>query len=201
MSISATLSSDDPCATQDITETITISVVGLPEITSFPTDDEICFDDRITISGVSTNEFVDRVEWLAEDVNGNSVGTFSDNTDEEPLYTPESFAFTELNDTQTVVLTMTAYPTSPCEDPVNQSITLTLTPSPRVDNIDSLWGDAKLCPDENLIYKPVESADFSHVSSFTWSSSGSGDWFDVTTPHPSYPVSYTHLTLPTTLVV
>ena len=186
MSISATLSSDDPCATQDITETITISVVGLPEITSFPTDDEICFDDRITISGVSTNEFVDRVEWLAEDINGNSVGTFSDNTAEEPLYTPESFAFTELNDTQTVVLTMTAYPTSPCEDPVNQSITLTLTPSPRVDNIDSLWGDAKLCPDENLIYKPVESADFSYVSSFTWSSSGSGDWFDVTTPHPSY---------------
>ena len=38
----------------------------------------------------------------------------------------------------------------------------------------------------NLIYKPIESADFSYVSSFTWSSSGSGDWFDVTTPHPSY---------------
>ena len=69
---------------------------------------------------------------MAEDINGNSVGTFSDNTAEEPLYTPESFAFTEINDIQTVVLTMTAYPTSPCEDPVNQSITLTLTPSPRV---------------------------------------------------------------------
>ena len=66
--ITATLSSNDPCATQNIIKTIDVDVVGLPEITAnaFPTDDEICFDERVTVSGVTTNAFVDRVEWEEE---------------------------------------------------------------------------------------------------------------------------------------
>ena len=88
----------------------------MPEITAnaFPTDDEICFDERVTVSGVTTNAFVDRVEWEARDENGNLVGTFSASDALNPLYTPASFTSTELSDTQVVTLTMTAYAKSPC---------------------------------------------------------------------------------------
>ena len=185
--ITATLSSNDPCATQNIIKTIDVDVVGLPEITFFPTDDEICFDERVTISGVTTNAFVDRVGWEARDENGNLVGTFSDPTIENPLYTPASFTSTELNENQVVTLTMTAYAISPCTADTTQSFTLTLTPAPKVNNADTLWGTASVCAGEDDLYT-TEVADLSHYESYVWTSatSADGEWFDRDTLQPSY---------------
>ena len=185
--ITATLSSNDPCATQDIVDSIIVEVVGLPEITTFPTDDEICFDERVTVAGVTTNAFVDRVEWEARDENGNLAGTFSDPTAENPLYTPASFTSTELSNTQVVTLTMTAYATSPCTAEATQNFTLTLTPTPKVNNADNLWGTASVCAGEDDLYT-TEVADLSHYESYAWTSatSADGEWFDRASLQPSY---------------
>ena len=185
--VTATLSSNDPCATQNIIKTIDVDVVGLPEITTFPIDDEICFDERVTVAGVTTNTFVDRVEWQARDQNGNLEGTFSDPTVENPLYTPASFTATELNEGQVVTLTMTAYATSPCTADATQSFTLTLTPAPKVNNADTLWGTASVCAGEDDLYT-TEVADLSHYESYAWTSatSADGEWFDRDSLQPSY---------------
>ena len=189
VTITATLSSNDPCATQNIIKTIDVDVVGLPVITAddFPTDDEICFDERVTISGVTTNNFVDRVEWQARDENGNLVGTFSDASVLNPLYTPASFTSTELNENQVVTLTMTAYATSPCTANTTKSFTLTLTPAPKVNNADTLWGTASVCAGENDLYT-TEVADLSHYQSYEWTSatSADGEWFDRDSLKPFY---------------
>ena len=183
--ISATLTSNDPCATQDITKTISIEVVGLPEITNFPENQEVCFDERYTVSGVATNAFVDRVEWEARDENGNLLGTFSDSSIENPLYTPSSFSSTGIAEDQVVTMTMTAYATAPCTENITQSFNLTLTPSPKVNNIETLWGTASVCAGEDDLYT-TEIADIIHYESYQWDSSGSGEWFNRDTTQPSY---------------
>ena len=172
VTITATLSSNDPCATQNIIKTVDVDVVGLPELSAFPLDDEICFDERVTVAGVTTNAFVDRVEWEARDENGNLVGTFSDHEALNPLYTPASFTSTELNENQVVTLTMTAYAITPCTSDTLKSFTLTLTPAPKVNNADTLWGTASVCAGENDLYT-TEVADLSHYESYAWTSATS----------------------------
>ena len=187
VTITATLSSNDPCATQNIIKTVDVDVVGLPEISAFPLDDEICFDERVTVAGVTTNAFVDRVEWEARDENGNLVGTFSDHEALNPLYTPASFTSTELNENQVVTLTMTAYAITPCTADTLKSFTLTLTPAPKVNNADTLWGTASVCAGENDLYT-TEVADLSHYESYAWTSatSADGEWFNQNSLQPSY---------------
>ena len=181
VTITATLSSNDPCATQNIIKTIDVDVGGLPEITTFPTDDEVCFDERVTVSGVTTNAFVDSVFWEAKDQNGNPVGNFGDPTDENPLYTPASFTSTELNESQVVTLTMTAYATSPCTDEVKQSFTLTLNPSPSA----SMNSTDEVCVDS--FYQVLDATiDFNTASSYIWSYQGDGTLTGVDSLTPTY---------------
>ena len=192
--ISATLTSNDPCATQDITKTISVEVVGLPEITLFPENRQVCYNDRYTVSGVTTNAFVDRVEWEARDENGNEVGYFSDSSSLIPIYTPESFSSNGISDNQVVILSMTAYPISGCiipgtenekQNSITKSFNLTLTPAPKVNNIETLWGTASVCAGEDDLYT-TEIADIVHYESYQWDSSGSGEWFNRDTTQPSY---------------
>lgn len=206
--ITATINGGDPCSDPnfEIDEYIDVDVVGLPEITSFPSDQEVCFEDTITLEApAEVNEFVDSLLWTdyyftldnsgnelpAIDNSGNPLfGTFANTTNPDfGLYTPPN----EINDYDGQVyvrLTMTASGSDPpCDvpdDDVNQSFTLTLTPAPEVTNADTLWGDALFCPDESNEYEIFEAALLSNASSFTWSSLGAGDWSDVTEPKPSY---------------
>jgi hypothetical protein len=201
--VSVTISGGDFCDDEDLKKVIEINVNGLPEITSFPTDQVVCFEDNITITPATVNEFVNGVQWqdyyFTIDNDGNElqaldsqgdplIGTFSNPTNVNPgLYTP-STSIGDSSDQINVRLTMTASASSPCvsADDTSQSFILTLEPAPEVTNADTLWGDAMLCPDESDRYEIFEAAVLTNASSYAWSSLGGGTWFDPTTLKPSY---------------
>ena len=201
--VNVTISGGDFCDDEDLTDEIVIDVTGLPEITSFPTDQVVCLEDNITITPATVNEFVSGVQWqdyyFTVDNDGNElqaldslgdplIGTFSNPTNVDPgLYTP-STSIGDSSDQINVRLTMTASASSPCvsADDTSQSFILTLEPAPEVTNADTLWGDAMLCPDESDRYEIFEAAVLTNASSYAWSSLGGGTWFDPTTLKPSY---------------
>ena len=207
--ITATINGGDPCSDPnfEIDEYIDVDVVGLPEITSFPSDQEVCFEDTITLEApAEVNEFVDSLLWTdyyftldnsgnelqAIDNSGNPLsGTFANTTNPDfGLYTP-SDKINDFGDQVYVRLTMTASGSDPpCDvpdDDVNQSLTLTLTPAPKINNSETLWGDATVCAGEDDIYTP-QVADLSNYDSYEWSSTTStdGEWFNQNSLQPSY---------------
>ena len=62
-----------------------VKVTPNPEITNFPTDYEICFDENIPISGVTTTGVESSVEWTSD-----GDGTFDNTSSLNPSYFPSS---------------------------------------------------------------------------------------------------------------
>ena len=100
----------------------------------------------------------------ASDENGNLLGTSF--PIENPLYTPSSFS-SGIAEDQVVTMTMTAYAT-PCTENITQSQS-NFNSSPKVNNIETLWGTASVCAGEDDLYT-TEIADIIHYESYQWDS-------------------------------
>ena len=112
-----TVVGQEPC-TETIIQNLTLEVTQKPEITSFPTDTEFCFDqNQINVQGVTTSGDEDSVRWSSS-----GTGTFSNFSILEPTYFPSQEDIIN----GSVTLTLTAIAAAPC------SICLLYTsPSPR----------------------------------------------------------------------
>ena len=141
--LEATVIGQNPC-TESVTESITIQVTPNPDITNFPTDYEICFDENIPISGVTTTGVESSVEWTSD-----GDGTFDNTSSLNPSYFP---SLTDIAN-GSVTLTMRAIADSPCSSAVddNASFVVTLTPAP----IITMSISDTVCEDSNYFVSDV----------------------------------------------
>jgi hypothetical protein len=169
--LEATIVGENPC-TESVTESITVQVTSNPEITSFPADVELCFDQYIVIAGVTTSGDESGVEWTT-----NGDGTFDNSSTLNPSYFPS------LNDVIAgdVTLTMRAVADNPCNSTVDAtaSFTLTLTPAPQI----AMGLTDTVCVDSSYT---VLDANVLHVDTYVWTSIGDGTFQDSNTLTPTY---------------
>ena len=169
--LEATVIGQNPC-TESVTESITIQVTPNPDITNFPTDYEICFDENIPISGVTTTGVESSVEWTSD-----GDGTFDNTSSLNPSYFP---SLTDIAN-GSVTLTMRAIADSPCSSAVddNASFVVTLTPAP----IITMSISDTVCEDSNYFVSDVS---VENVVSYAWTAVGDGTFQDTNTLTPTY---------------
>jgi hypothetical protein len=170
--LEATLTGQNPC-TESVTESITIQVTPNPEITAFPVDTEICFDQEFPITGVTTTGVESSIEWTTD-----GDGTF-DNTS---ILTPRYYPSTNDIGAGSVTLTMRAVADSPCNSTVDDtaSFVVTLTPAPTITMADT----DTVCEDSNYL---VIDASVNNVVSYTWTAvGGDGTFQNSDTLSPTY---------------
>ena len=169
--LEATVIGQNPC-TESVTESITIQVTSNPDITNFPTDYEICFDENIPISGVTTTGVESSVEWTSD-----GDGTFDNTSSLNPSYFP---SLTDIAN-GSVTLTMRAIADSPCSSAVddNASFVVTLTPAP----IITMSISDTVCEDSNYFVSDVS---VENVVSYAWTAVGDGTFQDTNTLTPTY---------------
>ena len=170
--LEATVTGQNPC-TESVTESITIQVTPNPEITDFPEDTEICFDQDFPMTGVTTTGVESSIEWTTD-----GDGTF----DNPSILTPRYYPSTNDIGAGSVTLTMRAVADSPCNSTVDDtaSFVVTLTPAPTITMADT----DTVCEDSNYL---VTDASVDNVVSYTWTAvGGDGTFQNSDTLSPTY---------------
>ena len=169
--LEATITVDNPCS-NTVTESVTVEVTPNPQITDFPTDLEICFDEYYAITGVTTSGVESGVEWTSD-----GDGTFDNPNQLNPSYFPSA------NDILSgfVTLTMNAIAANPCDSSVDdsESFVITITPAPVI----TMATTDTVCEDSNYF---VSDVNIENVVSYAWTAVGDGTFQNSDTLTPTY---------------
>ena len=163
----------DPCNDNGvITDTVTIDLIELPDVSVGTTNASICEDETYQIVGASADN-VSSFNWTTS---GN--GNFDNSTSINPTYTPSDDDIVA----GTVTLSLNYVPVSPCTLPNDftpPSMTLTISKSPIVD---AGAENQVLCEGSNQI----QGATAENYSSLLWTTSGDGTFTSDNTLSPFY---------------
>ena len=163
----------DPCDDNGvITDTVTIDLIELPDVSVGTTNASICENETYQIVGASAGN-VSSFNWTTS---GN--GSFDNSTSINPTYTPSDDDI----DAGTVTLSLNYVPVSPCALPNDftpPSMTLTISKNPIVD---AGAENQVLCEGSNQI----QGATAENYSSLLWTTSGDGTFTSDNTLSPFY---------------
>ena len=163
----------DPCDDNGaITDSVTIDLIELPDVSVGTSNASICEDETYQIVGASADN-VSSFNWTTS---GN--GSFDNSTSINPTYTPSNDDI----DAGTVTLSLNYVPVSPCALPNDftpPSMTLTISKNPIVD-----------AGAENQVFcegpNQIQGAIAENYSSLLWTTSGDGQFTSDNTLSPFY---------------
>ena len=169
-----TISATETSCPFDTEAVIRVVFVDLPTVDAGETPVEICEDSSYQLNGTVTG--TSSQTW-----NTSGTGTFSNQTSEDPVYTPSA---ADIAAGVPIRLTLTAVSTSVCEAEISDFIDLTFAPSP----IMNIGPDRTLCVGEDLVINLTAGSDVAHVdtSTYAWASTGNGFFNSVNTLSPTY---------------
>lgn len=170
ITLTMTATAEAPCTSTIIDEMRILSFVDPPTVTA-GFDATICQTETYETNFASTNGEESSLQWSSD---GN--GTFGGNSNSlRATYTPGSVDIAR----GFANLTLTAYPNSPCANPISHSFTLTIQQSPLI----SAGDDESVCEGGFI---ELTSASALYYNTLTWISSGGGTFSDPSVENPTY---------------
>jgi PKD repeat protein len=158
--------SQSPC-TQLVTDAMTLTLMNEP--TAYAgIDASVCQGSTFMVVSASATNY-STLNWTTS-----GSGTFSSQNTLNPVYTPSG---TDIAN-GSVVLTLTATASSPCNNAATDQMTLTIVRSATAN----AGADASVCEGSNFTL----SGNVSNSSLFTWSSNGTGTFINGSTLTPTY---------------
>lgn len=167
VSLTLTATAVGPCNNPAVSSMI-LFFQEQPEVNA-GVDKTICEGNNITLSDASVSNY-SSVLWTSS-----GTGSFTSNTDINPTYQPSIEDYTN----GTIVLTLTALPSSPCTENITDELVLTLISNPIVDAGD----DGLICEGNNFTVTTASASDYYTIY---WTTTSTGVLSDINTLTPTY---------------